>query len=169
MAKKEDRPRQVSVLATLKDEHYRVNMFFNRFAVEPIGRHVLVHFGLLRGRNLLASYACVFEAEMLKASRDSMLVFLDGITEPSESDHDVWNPTMDYRRVEACNIMHMARSGQIGEVRLGLYSAGVAIEIRKSAQTKLEVGANPLALLHCDLDVQKRLLAALFIETSSDA
>lgn len=168
MAKKEERPRQVSVLATLKEEVYRVNMFFNRFAVEALGRHLLVHFGLLQGRNLLASYSCVLESETINASRASMLAFLDAI-EPTESETESWNPPMEVGGVETCNIIHMARSGQIGEVRIGLYSTGVAIEARKTAQTKFDVRANPLALLHCDLDVQKQLLTALFIDTPSHA
>lgn len=164
MAKKEpERPRQVNVLATLKDERYRVNMFFNRFCVEPIGRHLLIHFGLLHSRNLLASYTCLLEEEALKASRDSMLIFLDGMSGSSESPDDVWSPPLDCNGVEACNIMHMARTGQIGEVRIGLYSSGVVMELRKGTQAKVEVAANALALLHCDLDVQKRLLEAVYV------
>ena len=98
-----------------------------------------------------------------------MLTFLDGISDPSESEDEIWHPPLDCPGVEACNIMHMARSGQIGEVRLGLYSSGVAIDFWKNSQTKVEVEANPLALLHCDLEVQKRLLVALYIDHDSNA
>jgi hypothetical protein len=106
---------------------------------------------------------------MLEASRDSMLSFLDAISDASDVENEVWQPPSDCQGVEACNIMHMARTGEIGEVRLGLFSTGVAIEGRKSSQVKFEVAANPLALLRCDLEVQKRLLLALYVDRTSDA
>ncbi len=64
--------------------------------------------------------------------------------------------------VEVCNVMQMARTGGIGEVRLGVFSVGAALEKARKQSGVVEVSANGLALLRCDLEIQKRLLFAIY-------
>lgn len=164
MAKREKEQR-VEVTVNLADEVYAVSMFFNRFRVQRLDGHSLVDFGLVSEQGLLRQYSVVIEQPALAQSRESMLTFLGAAGEIADPPSEQWRPSSEPSTpVEVANVVHMARTGEMGEVRLGVYSSGVAVEKsrQKGSPTKVEMKAAPLALLRCDLSIQKRLLFELY-------
>jgi hypothetical protein len=159
------KPKKIEIFVTLEAERFAVNMFFNRFSVETLGRHRLIHFGLVVRNETMAQYSTVLEANAIQQSRSSMLDYLGTIGTVDESEPEKWRPLLEGGTVNVSNVIHMSHSGDSAEVRFGVYSSGVALEHLKKATGKVNLAGNPLALLRCDVELQKLLIIQLYSES----
>jgi hypothetical protein len=153
------------VTIALHDVNFRRSMFFNRYSIERVDGHALIDFGLVTSRFVVDSYSVLIDQETLKMEKDSMLAYLGQIGAPNapvEGGAFIHGE----RKVDASNCFLMSRSGEIGEIRIGLFSIGIVLEKKTATPETFE--ATPLALLRCDANLQRNLLTDLYKEELPD-
>ena len=132
-------------------------MFFNRFAIQWIDGHALVHFALVDAvGNLRDSYACVFSRQTLKESRDRLSKYLARIGAPANP-AAAWVPPAQ-GQTDMANFI-LVGYGEEAEIVLAAFAVGPAIQRTKEKDE--EIVMEPVACLRCDLETQRHFLVAL--------
>lgn len=137
-------------------------MFFNRFSLEQIGPHKLIHFGLVSETGTTVdSASCLIDSyhwEQNKSRLSDYLGKLESI-EPQESTK--WTPPQIGGHVGAVTVVNMCRVSNLAEISLLGYVVQTAITDALSSATRQ---ADILAVLRCDVSLQKLLLVKLLTE-----
>lgn len=139
--------------------------FFNSFSIEQVAGQFLLEFGLLKGRSVLFLFRCLLLADTVRQSRESLLHFLASIPETADPllDCESLPSTRDFDSITSANLINASRFGELGEIRLGLFSFGHLIEQSKRA-SKGSVSAYPVAILHCDISMLRLFVTKLYVE-----
>lgn len=160
MAKKES-GREISVL--LDSHAFPHSFYFNRFYIEPFeGGHRLMQFAFMVGGATMNTYSVVLEHDAIEQSRKTMLDFLGKMGTASKSKPEQWRPARESQRVDISNIYQMSRAGNVGEIRFGIYAIGTALDAARKEGGPVTISAQPVALLHCDLDLLRLLITQIF-------
>jgi hypothetical protein len=159
-------PKTVQIAAEFPETGFKTVLFFNRFGVERLDDHYLLHFGLTtRAGDVLAAYSTLLTATFVTTNRDDWLNYLGRLGSAPEASADLmWRaPTMAKAGpVEVTNAVRLARSGSDAEIRCYFVSL-VAVVDRQQNQTlasKPLIG-QPIALLQCSAEQQQLLLLSL--------
>ena len=159
------KPFQIKVAP--KSTAFARNMFFNRFLVEGLDGHFLIHFGLVSTGETLSEYSVVLEKQAVNQTRADVLEFLGKLGTISDEEPPKWRPSKRERDIDVSNMILVAHSGGMGEFRFGLYSVGKAVELHTASGTDITMLGQSLALLRCDYELLKKLLAEIFQETTA--
>ena len=140
--------------------------FFNSFSIEQVAGQFLLEFGLLKGRSVLFLFRRLLLADTVRQSRESLLQFLASIPETADPllDCDPLPSTRDFDPFTSANLINASRFGELGEIRLGLFSFGHLIEQSKKTTSKGSVSAYPVAILHCDISMLRLFVTKLYVE-----
>lgn len=141
-------------------------LFFDRFRVERSARFIEMQFGYYgHERELQDGLIVIVATEVVDAARDSLLNYVQQmqIAMPEASELSPCNIHGD-TRVTTADSIGLARHGEaVGEIIFHTFSWKVAVEtVRTPQPTNREFFANCVALLRCDVELQKRWLLALY-------
>jgi hypothetical protein len=143
---------------------YRRRMFFNRFEIEMFEDQPLFRFGLARGGlhgPLLDSFSCIMPRIDLEANKDRLLDYLPQLDQISADKHIPWVPPFEPGVVEVVTTINLARAKDSAEISLGVYSMHAAVSASRSAGGKVVLETDPVALLRCQVTLQKSFLIKL--------
>jgi hypothetical protein len=142
----------------------------NRFALDCEEGFRVVYFGLVNRANLLLdSLTCIFPEYTLKRQRENLVQYSDQIGLPKEKipkwdpprreSKDVSLPVVDFIHVSNWDDAH-------AEICFWNYSQG---HIADMMRARKKDGLTPwgIALLRCEIDLQRAFLDALYRETES--
>jgi hypothetical protein len=142
---------------------FKRTMYFNRFALEAIGRHMLAHFGLIDESGVLRDhYSCMIPEHTLKESRPGLVGYLEKVGAAS-SQKAPWNPPAGQLRMDVVNLINMGQT-DVGEIVLSSIAIGPAIAKSKDGKP---IDADPIALLICEPDIQRLFITELYANTKA--
>ena len=139
-------------------------LYANVFGLESVDGHKLVHFGLmLPPSRLMAGWACVFESALIENSRESWMKYLAECEFPSrDADTSFRCPSERLTLgVPSANLAELARTGDVAEIRLSVYSMGDVLNDRREGKTG-KIKGQPLAMIRLPLELQRQLIAAIY-------
>jgi hypothetical protein len=140
-------------------------MFFNRFAVQSLDGHYLMHFAYEdEGGFLCDVFTCAMPAQDVARCKDRLLAYLGKTGVVRGEGMREWRPPVEKRPIEACCFIHMARTGDAGEIMLCHFSTGGLLRESKEMQGGGVVTVCPdiVAILLSTLYVQQMFLCALY-------
>jgi len=138
----------------------------NRFAIEREEGFTVVHFGLVnRAGSLLDRFSCVFPEHTLKSQRENLVQYSDKIGPtkkkiPSwaaparKSEETTLLPVIDFVHVSQWDDAH-------AEICFWNFSQGHLADIVR-AGGKEPIAPWGVALVRCEIDLQRAFLAALY-------
>jgi hypothetical protein len=142
---------------------FRRTMYFNRFALEALGRHTLTHFGLIDESGVLRDhYSCVFPERTLKDSRSGLTSYLEKVG-AATTQKTPWNPPAGQLRMDVVNVINMGQT-DVGEIILSSVAIGPAITKSKEGKP---IDAEPIALLICEPETQRLFITELYANTKA--
>jgi len=137
--------------------------FFNVFRVEKEEGFRLLQVGLVTSLGVVDSFTCVITDFALETNRDSLVGFLKHLGPPQTTSPTPWKGVPVEKGLNIVDILHMAVSGRSAETTLFSFSVTTLMRVTKSASVDVElVPAEPLALLRCEPELQKHLIATLY-------
>jgi hypothetical protein len=138
---------------------FKRTMFFNRFALERLGRHTIIHFGLIDDSGVLRDhYGCVVTEQTLKDSRSSLTSYLENVGAASHG-KTAWNPPVAHSRLDVANIINVGQT-DVAETIFSSIAIGPAIQ--KTKESNKPIDAEPVALLVSEPDIQRLLITELY-------
>ena len=143
---------------------FPVVLYANTFGMESLDGHKLVHFGLMMPpARLMAAWACVFEGKLIESSQESWMKYLAEIEFPNHAADTSFRcpPERLTAGVPAVNIATLARTGEVGEIRLFAYSIGDLLDDRHAEKTG-KIKGQPLAIIRLSLELQRQFIAAIY-------
>ena len=162
MAKKTSEKDFVQVRLELPQGRFDVVLYFNRFGIESLDGHKLVHFALETPGKLAVSWSCFFESDMLAKQKEDWLRYATEVGLPETEAREAWKPTM-MAAAPISNFVAWSRRGDQAEIRCFNYSFGeIVVGSREKPKEQLTVTTQGLALLRCSLESQRQLLLALY-------
>lgn len=142
---------------------FKRSMYFNRFALEPLGRHTLAHFGLIDESGVLRdNYSCFFPEHTLKESRPALMGYLEKVG-GATIQKIPWNPPSGQLRMDVVNVITVGQT-DVGEILLSSLAIGPAIGRSKDGKP---IDADPIALLISEPEVQRLFITELYANTKS--
>lgn len=138
--------------------------YANVFGMESVDGHKLVHFGLMMPpARLVSAWACVFEGALIENSKESWMKYLADIDFPNHAEDTGFRcpPEKLVLGIPSANLAELARSGDIAEIRLAVYSMGDVLNDRREGKTG-KVKGQPLAMIRLPLELQRQLIAAIY-------
>jgi len=140
-------------------------MCFNRFGVEPIDGFVIMHFGLLAKSGILYdAYSCGISIHDLMENRDRVLNYLNKIggqpSQPAEKS-EKWLPSKEMKSIDMARFISMTATEESAEV--ALLNFAVAGIMHSKGSAPVEVSVDPVALLSCNVALQKYMIEQLFL------
>jgi hypothetical protein len=154
--------KEVTLEVGLPPDGFRKSLYFNRFRVEREEGFCLVQFGLISASALLDTYSCSLPKEALEQNRKSLLEYLNRIGRPAEKPAAIWKGAPIEKQVDVADIIAMAFRGEIAETCLYVFSICSVTRLGKSGTGSML--AQPLALLRCGPELQRRLIESLYEE-----
>ncbi len=145
---------------------FPVVLYVNTFGLESLDGHKLVHFGLMMPpARLMAAWACVFEAKLIEISQESWMKYLADIEFPNRAEDTSFRcpPERLISGVPSVNIAALARTGEVGEIRLFTYSIGDLLDDRREDKTG-KIKGQPLAIIRLPLELQRQFIAAIYAD-----
>ena len=143
---------------------FPVVLYANTFGLESLDGHKLVHFGLMMPpARLMAAWACVFEWKLIESSQEPWIKYLGEIEFPNQAGDTSFRcpPDRLTAGVPSVNIATLARTGEVGEIRLFAYSIGDLLEDRREGKTG-KIKGQPLAIIRLSLELQRQFIAAIY-------
>jgi len=151
---------EIKIRLSLPANGYRRWMFFNRFAIQRIGNHALVHFALMDGSGILRDhYVCLLSEQTLRQSREELSKYLGRVGAPKTS-APMWSPPAT-GPTDTANVIFMGQ-GDEAEIVLAAFAAWPAVGQAKTSE--LEIPVDGIACLRCDVETQRQFLAALLAD-----
>jgi hypothetical protein len=148
---------------TVQATGFKRTMYFNRFALEKVGRHTLAHFGLIDDSGVLKDhYSCILPEQTLKDSRAGLTSYLEKVGGPA-TERTPWNPPAGHLRPDVANIINVVQT-DIGEIILSSVAIGPAIQ--KTKDTGKPIDADPIALLISEPDLQRLFITELYASST---
>jgi hypothetical protein len=157
-------PKIKQITVDLPDTGFRTVLYFNRFGVERIENHFLIHFGFMNtAGDTLAAYSAMWMNDFVSASSEEWKAYLGRIGSPPERSADLgWRPPASrLNAIEVVNSCRMARRGDAAEIRCYCYSLAAAFDRQKDATEPSSIPGQPLALLQSTIEQQQLLLLSL--------
>ncbi len=159
MASKGEVKISVSVAAT----GFKRRMYFNRFHLQWLDRHALVHFGLIDESGTLRDhYACVLTKMTLRDSKAGLTAYLEKVGGPTKPKIP-WTPPTGQMGIDVANIITVGQT-EHAEILLSSFSVGPAIQQAKASDKPVET--DPIALLACEPEIQHLVLTELYADES---
>jgi hypothetical protein len=155
--------REISV--DLPETGFPVVLFFNKFGIERLESHFLVHFGLLTNEgDVIDSHSMLMTKAFVVNNREDWSNYLGQIGEPPDRSPDLtWRPARSrIKEVQIINALRVARIGPDAELRSYYVSMASIIDEQKGLRLSKEtIKAQPIALLQTTVEQQQLLLLAL--------
>jgi hypothetical protein len=153
--------KQKEVQIKFSDSIFPRTMLFNRFGVERVGAMQIFYFALLDDDDdrVRDSYACAVDDAAIQRQKKDLLDYVARAGEAPVADLVPWKPKTGLR-VEVANVIKAARSGSVCELRLYNFAMGDVIDAQRFE--KIEVNAQPVALLRCEESLQRALFLSLY-------
>ncbi|MCX6982247.1 MAG: hypothetical protein NTV08_16075 [Verrucomicrobia bacterium] len=150
-----------AILVTLREQPYQTAIWFNQFRAETHDGGQLLHFGLHTEQGMASLFSVFLEADCIQNSKESTLGFLEKIggipTEPLAP----WRGLLELRTTPTANMIMMSAAGDTGEIRMGVYAHGEAVEKIRAKQED-DILGTPIALLHCKKELIRQVIAAIY-------
>ena len=144
-------------------------MLFNRFYIEKVNPHIIMHFGLVNSDNFLCDvHSFAMTREDLEQNRSRLETYLSKLDSIELQTFDGrsadWKPPLERRNTDVARFINMARTGNSAEITLCSFSLHAIIG--GGSQAVINVEPSGMALLLCETAVQKSLLLELYPEPS---
>lgn len=140
-------------------------MRFNRFSVEPMEGHLLLHFGLVGSQGFPYDvYSCSIDKQDLESNRDRMVKYLEKIGGAATGKQEKWTPPLELRKVEVIRFISMSSTGVSGEIGLLSFALTALMTPQTGSSAPKPVEPDALALLTCSIEMQKYVIAQLYLE-----
>lgn len=157
------------VLIEIPQGQFPLHFYANVFGLESVDGHKLVHFGLMiPPTRLISAWACILEGQLIDHNKESWMKYLSDAEFPS-SDGDTsfrCPPEKLISGVPSANIVQLARTGDVAEIRLAAYAMGDVLNDRREEKTG-KIKGQPLAMIRLPLELQRQLIAAIYAELIS--
>jgi hypothetical protein len=157
------KPASGEVMIDASDYETNRVLFFDRFSVYHGDRFVEMHFGFYgRARESQKGLIVVLSLQALEEQKATFMDYLKKLGMPETREL----PTCDLRgetEVVAADLMGMARHGEaVAETSFHIFSWKVAVEKARTSDGHNTLKASCVALLRCDVELQKRLVLSLY-------
>jgi hypothetical protein len=146
---------------------YIFSCMANRFALQREDGFILAQFGLVGKSGLLIDqYACIFPDHTLKAQRENLVQYSDKLG-PQKKEPVAWTPQarapseMTIPVVDFLHVSHWEENG--AEICFWNFAQGHLSDVTRSG-SKQPLTPFGMAMLRCDIDLQRAFLIALYEE-----
>lgn len=151
----------------LQPHAYVFSCMANRFLLEKEDGFTVAHFGLVSGKGvLLDRFTCVFPAHMLASQKENLVQFSANLP-ASQRTIPSWVPPvrrdLDSTMMPVVDFIHLSYGDLFGELCFWNYSQGTLSDIIQSGQ-KAEIPTWGVAMVRCDVDLEKAFLDGLYPE-----
>jgi hypothetical protein len=160
--------KKTEITLSIAAQSFPRTMLFNRVGLERLGSAFIFYFGLVDQKGVLDSYACAVDEEAVKRHKEDILLYVNRASPETPPDFDSWHrdvPRAPFGaspigRVDLANLMLVARVGPLAELRFYNYAMGDVLEAQKEGKTSVE--SFPVALLRCELELQRSMFLHLY-------
>ena len=152
------------VTVSIHSQHFPRTIAFNRVGLEKMGPFRLFYFGLVNEDDHLCDcYACAIDELTLERQKEDLLAYVGRARASTPTEIVAWKPKASaVNAVPTANLIRAARVNDIGEIRLFNYSLGDALDVQRQGGASLD--GFPIALLRCELDLQRSLFLSIYAE-----
>lgn len=143
---------------------YVFSCMANRFALEKEEGFTVAHFGLVsRKEALLDRFDCVFPDHMLTSQKDNLVQFSEKLGS-SQKTIPTWDPPLrrdSEMTMPVVDFIHLSYGDLYAELCFWNYSQGTLGDIISAGQ-KAEISTWGVAMVRCDVDLQRAFLNELY-------
>jgi len=146
---------------------YHYSCMANRFAIQREDGFLLAHFGLVSKKDvLLDRLTCLFPESTLSSLKENLVAYSEGIGLP-KSKIPAWPaPTWiesNFKILPVVDFVHLCNwNDAFAEICFWNYSQAFAADTAKMGEKKGDIHPWGIALLRCDLDLQRAFLEELY-------
>jgi len=142
-------------------------MLFNRVAIDRLGAMRIFYFGLIDDDNeLRASYACAIDEDAVQRHKEQIVSYVAQASSEAPPELQAWRPKPSIiANVDVANVILVARSGALAELRFYNFAIGDILEAQK--KEKDTVQSAPVALLRCEVPLQRSMFLSLYSKGGS--
>jgi hypothetical protein len=141
-------------------------MRFNRFVCEPMGTYQVFHCGYIGKQGSVCDVLSFAMAnEDLDINRENVIKYIDRLTNVEEFQPESWAYPSTIRNVENVRIISCGNSGHNSEIILSTFSLAGFLSKGSTASGNETAQAQPIALLSCEVKLQKYVLTTMFLDS----
>ena len=150
-----------ALLVNLREQPYQTSIWFNQFRAEVCEGGQLLHFGLHTEQGIASLFSIFLEADSIQNSRENTLGFLEKIGGIPADPLAPWRGLLELRNAPTANMILMSAAGDTGEIRMGVFAHGEAVEKMRAKQED-DIFGTPIALLHCKKELLRQVITAIY-------
>lgn len=161
-----DKQTEITILTESHD--FPRTMMFNRVRLIRLGPTRLFYFGLVDDdENLRDFYTCAVDEDAITRHKADILSYVARASQEPVADLQMWQPKapVNTSGLGLANVMLVARIGPMAEIRFYNFAIGEILEAQKTGKPKVN-GAS-VALLRCELQLQRSMFLSLYSEPSA--
>jgi hypothetical protein len=147
-------------------------LFFDRFTIETGPAFCELHFGFYgQARDARSGLIVVIARKAIEEAKQSMLDYLQQLGPMPDPTEPLPCKLPAEAKAVPADVIGVARHGSVAEIIFHTFSWRTAVERARSADARKEerLKAICIALLRCDLEVQKRWILGLYEDETKDA
>jgi hypothetical protein len=157
--------KQVKVRIDAPAAGYKHYLYANRFAVQKVDEYLLLSFGLIHARLLLAELSVLIAIEEFQRNRTPNMGYIDQLSEQGGLSEDLapWTPTLSSKDISVVNVLSLTRTNDIAESLLLNVSSRYVWEVsQKNSGTVVPVIPDAFALIRSPVGLQISMLLEIY-------